>query len=104
KRGEAHDRLPAALFCRTVFAAGPLEPAGAVVAVAGDAAAAAAHRVSADPAVVRHRAEGGNPLAHAVVADGAAPARRSARHRGRGGTDLESADRGCRLQLPAGDP
>ena len=29
-------------------------------------------RISADAAVVRHRAEGRDPLAHAMVADGAA--------------------------------
>ena len=74
-------------FRRTVAAAGPVEPAAVVVAVAGDAAAAAAHRVPADAAVVRHRAEGRNPVAHAVVADRAAPARRRADHPGRRRTD-----------------
>ena len=84
--------LPA-LLRRTVAAAGPAQPAGAVVAVAGDAAAAAAHRVSADAAVVRHRAEGRNPVAHAVVADGVAPAGRGAGDPGRRRPDLESANR-----------
>ena len=91
-------------FRRTASAAGSVEPAGAVVAVAGDAAAAAAGRVSADPAVVRHRAEGGNPLAHALVADGPAAAGRGAGHLGRRRADLESADRACRQQGAACDP
>ena len=56
-------------FAATAAAAGPVEPAGAVVAVARDAAAAEADRVSADAAVVRHQAEGRNPVADAVVAD-----------------------------------
>ena len=56
-------------FAATAAAARPVEPAGAVVAAARDAAAAAADRVSADAAAVRHRAEGRNPVAHAVVAD-----------------------------------
>ncbi len=54
---------------RTAAAAGPGQPAGAVVAAAGDAAAAAAHRVSADAAVVRHRAQGRDAVADAMVAD-----------------------------------
>ena len=49
------------LLCPTRAAAGPAQPAGAVVAAAGDAAAAAAYRFSADPAVVRHRTEGETP-------------------------------------------
>src|SRR5258708_7260356 len=69
----AHDRRAPAVFCRTDIAAGPAQPAGAVVAIAGDAAAAAAHRISADAAVVRHHAEAGNAGAHAVVAHIAAP-------------------------------
>ncbi len=92
-------------FAEPAAAAGPAEPAVAVVAVAGDAAAAAAHRVSADPAVVRHRAQGRNPLAHAVVADRDPPRRRRAHYSGGRRTDLESADRRRRrIACAAGDP
>src|SRR3954454_7877969 len=91
-----HDRRIAALLRRTVPAAGPAQPAGAVVAVARDAAAAAPRRVSADPAVVRDRAEGGDPVADAVVAHLAAADRRGAGDPCRGRADLESAKRGCR--------
>ena len=80
-------------FAEPLAAAGPAQPAGAVVAAAGDAAAAAPHRVSADAAVVRHRAEGRDAVAHAVVADGAAPDRRGAGDPGRRRPDLESANR-----------
>ena len=37
--------------------------------LAGDAAAAETDRVSADAAVVRHQAQGRDPVANAVVAD-----------------------------------
>ena len=104
KRGAAHDRRPAADIRRTVAAAGPVQPAAVVVAVAGDAAAAAAHRVPADAAVVRYRTEGRDPVADAVVADGAAPDRRGADHRGCRRTDLGSANRRRPRQQAAGDP
>ena len=48
-------------------------------------------RVPADPAVVRHRAKGRNPVADAVVADRAAADGGGADHFRRRGTDLESA-------------
>ena len=79
----------ASQFRRTIVAAGSSEPARAVVALAGDAAAAAAHRISADAAVVRHRTKGRNPVADAVVADGFASRRRRARHFCGGRPDLE---------------
>src|SRR5262245_13612817 len=93
KRGGANDLRSAAFLCRTVAAARHAELAGLVVAPAGDAAAAAAHRVSADTAPVRHRAKGGDTLAHAVVADRAAPGSGRAGHSRRRRPDLESADR-----------
>ncbi len=84
-------------FAEPILLLGLLSLPRAVVAVAGDAAAAAAHRVPADAAVVRYRAEGRNPVAHAMVADGVAPAGRGAGDLGRRRTDLESANRPGRL-------
>ena len=95
--------LPSDL-CTTAAAAGPVEPAGVVVAAARDAAAAEADRVSADAAAVRHQAEGRNPVADAVVADPAAAGRRRAGHPRRRRPDLESANRRRRQQRAAGDP
>ena len=89
----AHDPRPAARLRPAAGPARPAEPAGAVVAAAAGAAAAAAHRLSADPAPVRHRAQGRDAGAHAVVADAAAADARRARHpRGRR-TVVESAAR-----------
>src|SRR5207248_10341582 len=98
KRDEAHDRGPPPLLCRTVAAAGSSEPAGAVVAVARDAAAAAPNRISADPAAVRHQAEGRNPVADAMVADAAAPDGGGTHYSRRRRPDLEPTDRRGRQQ------
>ena len=64
-------RLAARLRAAT-GAARPARPAGFVVAVAAGAAASAPHQLPAHPAAVRDRAQRGNPVAHAVVADPAA--------------------------------
>src|ERR1700739_3694187 len=93
KRGGAHDLWPAAFLRRTGPFARLFESAGAVVAAAGDAAAAATHRVSANAIVVRHRAERGDAVAHAVVAHGATAFRGSARHSRSRWSDLKSANR-----------
>ena len=104
KRDAEHDRRPSAVLCRTGPAARPVEPAISVVAVAGNAAAAATHRVSADAAVVRHRAEGRDPLAHAMVADRAAAGCCYTHHSGSRGSNLESFHHCRRIQGSAGDP
>src|SRR6516225_10620029 len=104
RRGAAHDRRSAIILRRTVPAARPVEPAAVVVAAPGDAAMAAAHRVSADTLVVRYRAQGRNALTHAVVVDGDPAHRRRPRHPGRGGADLESAKGARRQYLDADDP
>src|SRR5579871_3808873 len=95
KWGAAHDLRPAPVLHRTAPAGGPVEPAGVVVGAAGYAAAAAAHRVSADPAAVRHPAQGGNAIAHAMVADGAPACRGSAGDFRSRRPGVESADRAC---------
>src|SRR5260370_13050171 len=56
----------------TAGSARALEPADPVVAATSGAAAAAPHRFSADADAVRHRPQGGDPIAHAVVAHAAA--------------------------------
>ena len=74
-------------------AARPARPAGAVVAAAAHSAAAAPHQFPADAAAVRHRAEGGDAGAHAVVADAAAAHARRAGHHRRRRAAVESAGR-----------
>src|SRR5215469_18707317 len=77
-------------------AAGPRRPAESahlVVAVAPGAAAPAPDRVSANPAAVRPRPQGGDAGAHTVVADAAAPRAGGTRDHRRGGAALEPADR-----------
>src|SRR5829696_268492 len=72
-------------------AARPAEHSGAVVAAAADPAATAAHRFPADQTTIRHRAEGGDAAAYAMVADAlAADARHAGDHRCRGSL-MESA-------------
>src|SRR4029077_9545177 len=100
----AHDCRPAAVLCRTDAAARAVEPAGAVVAVAGDAAAPKTRRVSADATAVRHRTQGRDPVAYTVVADRAAARRGRARYPRARRSDLESANRPRRQQGAADDP
>jgi hypothetical protein len=87
-------------ICPAADADRPRQPARAVVAAATDAAAPAPHRLSADAAAVRHRAEGRNARAYAVVADAAAPARRGAGHLRRRRTDLNPQTGGGRTSGP----
>ncbi len=79
-------------------AARAVESAGAVVAAAAHSAAAAPHRLPADAAAVRHRAQGGDAAAHAVVAHAAAFDARRARDHRRRRPAVESA--GCDLEPP----
>ena len=69
-REASHDGSSARL-CVAAGAARPVEPAGAVVAAAAHSAAAAPHPLSADAAPVRHRPEGRDARAHALVAHAA---------------------------------
>src|SRR5262249_62075584 len=71
----------------------PAESAHLVVAVASGAAAPAPDRVSANPAAVRPRPQGGNAGPYAVVVDAAAPPAGGTRdHRG-GGAARAPAER-----------
>src|SRR5260221_4196693 len=71
--GGASPRLrPTARFARAA------EPARSVVAAAAHSAAAAPHRIPADAAPVRHRAEGRDAAAYTMVAHAAAPDARRA--------------------------
>jgi Mg-chelatase subunit ChlD len=71
-----------------------------VVVAAGDAAAPAPCRFSADAPVVRHCAEGRNPVALAVVADASAFARRGPRHSRCCRADLDPSEGVSRSSAP----
>src|SRR5712691_13103906 len=71
---------PSARLRAAAGAARPAQTAGAVVDLAAHSAAAAARRVSADAALVRHQAEGRHTGPHTVVADLAAARAVDARH------------------------
>src|SRR5581483_654989 len=86
----------------TTVAAWPAQPAGAVVAVAPDAATTAAIVFPADPVVVRHYAERGDAGANAMVADAAAAARGGAGDPGCGRADPQSGDRRRAVERAAG--
>src|SRR5580765_5953734 len=71
---------PSARLRAAAGAARPAQPAGAVVDLAAHSAAAAAHRVSADAALVRHQAEGRHAGPHTMVADVATTRAGDTRH------------------------
>src|SRR5205823_3795178 len=91
--GAPHDRRFPARVRAAAGAARAAQPAGAVVAAAARPAAPAPAAAGSGKAAARHRAEGRNAGAHAVVAHAAAPhARGTADLRG-GRTVVESAAR-----------
>src|SRR5579884_1037801 len=96
--GGARDGLAATRICRAAGAARPHRSTGAVVAAEAHAPPSAPDRVSSDASVVRDRTQGGNPGAHALVADAAsADAYGARRDRGRR-TAMAAAARGGRTR------
>src|SRR3954471_6975286 len=100
--GGTRDVVAPAWLRTAANVARPVEHSGPVVAVAVDPATATPHRFPADTIAVRHRAEGGNAAANAVVADPVAADARHARHPRGCGTIVESTSGDCHLQGAAG--
>src|SRR6516165_8801531 len=100
-RGYRYDRQPPARLCRTAGAHRTAHLTGPVVVVALDPAATPPHRLSADTAVVRHRASGGNASPHAVVAYIDAALARLSDYRRRRRPALASAAGGDQNQFAA---
>src|SRR4051794_35536534 len=90
--GAVHASARLARLCIAVAARRAGGTAGDLVAVAGHAAGAAAHRFSGDPAVARSDAARGDAGAYALVADPAAHGIGGPDHHRAGASGIEPAD------------